>query len=146
MHCSIKLCTSFQPNTLGGTWNKGSWGKIIEWGIWFSRKDEGILLIKKQAVSTASPQWCVGTWDANIRERAVSRRWRFFLSAIPFCCGVWGQVDWCKMPCEDKKEARVKEKCSLALSLPRTLITIPNWFWISLKDVKNRQKFRSIFH
>ena len=35
-----------QSNTLGEIWNNGSWGKIIEWGIWFLR-EEGILLIKK---------------------------------------------------------------------------------------------------
>jgi len=37
------------------------------------------------------------------------------------------------MPCEDKKEEKVEEKYSLALSLWRILMTLPNWFLISLK-------------
>lgn len=36
-----------QPNTLGETWNKGSFGKMVEWGIRFLREEEGILFIKK---------------------------------------------------------------------------------------------------
>ena len=124
-----------QPNTFGETWYNGSWGKIMEWGICFSREEEGILFIRKQAVRTASPQWCAGTLVFNIRERAVSRRWRFFLSAMLFCCGVWGNVDWCKISFEDKNEDKWWEKYSLALSLLKILMVLPNWFSISLSQL-----------
>ena len=135
-----------QPNTLGETWNNGSWGKIIEWEIWFSREEEGSLLIKNQAVSTASLQWCVGTLEFNIREHVVSRRWRFFLSAIPFCCGVWGHVDWRRIPFEDKKEDKSWEKYSLALSLLKIFCFSKLIFNLIKEWHEHRQKFRSIFH
>lgn len=124
-----------QLKTCGETLYKGSFGKRIEWGILFSRDEEGILLIRKHAVRTASPQWWIGTFSLSNKVLTFSTQHLFFLFAILFCC-LWGCVDWCKMPCEDKMEDRSKEKYSLALSLQRILITFPNWFMISLKDTK----------
>ena len=119
----------------------------MEIGILLSSVEKGILFIKKQAMRTASPQWWTGTSALNNKMSVVSTKCLFFLSVIPFCCGVWKQVDWCKMSCEDKKEERVEEKHSLALSLRRILKTLPNWFLISLKkDIKIGESSNLSFH
>ena len=85
----------------------------------------------------ASPQWWTGTFAPSNKVLAVSTKCLFFLSAIPFYCGVWGLVDWCKIPCVVKNEERLEEKYSLALSLLRILITFSNLVLISLKKDMN---------
>jgi hypothetical protein len=59
-------------------------------GVWKFKTLDGRRLIKWIAVVTASDQCFVGTCAPRRRARAVSRICHFFLSAIPFCCGVWG--------------------------------------------------------
>ena len=56
----------------------------MDWGE-KPRTLEGIRLMRKVAVSMASPQKCFGTLDW---VRATSNKCQFFLSAIPFCNGV----------------------------------------------------------
>ena len=55
----------------------------------------------------------------------------FFLSAMLFCWGVFGQVDWWIMPFEVMKEVMDVEKYPLALSLKRMQILEPNWVCVS---------------
>ena len=125
------------PKIRGLTWNNGSLGNKMECGILFSVEEESIRFIKKQAVKTISPQCWIGilAWSNNVR--VVSTRCLFFLSAMSFCWGVWGQEDRWKMPYADKKEEIAEEKYSFALSLLRILIVLPNWVLISLtKEVR----------
>ena len=56
---------------------------------------EGIQLIKKAVVKIASPKKRFGMWVVNMRDRATSKRWRFFFSAMPFCWGVPTHELWC---------------------------------------------------
>lgn len=73
-----------------------------ECGIWLTREEEDILLIRKHAVRITSLQWCTETLALNIRGGVVSIKCLLFLSDIWFCWGVWGLVDWCRMLREDK--------------------------------------------
>ena len=133
-----------QPKTLRVTWYSGSCGKNNGIRNFVVKRRRGHPIFeKKQAVKTASPHWCTGTCALSIKECTVSTKCQFFLSAIPFCCGVCGHVDWCRIPCEDKNEESLVEKYSLALSLLKILIVLPNWFLISLKkDLKNGRENR----
>lgn len=49
---------------------------------------DGSQFIRYAAVKTTSPQYKLGTLVVNIMALAISRRWRFFLSATLFCWGV----------------------------------------------------------
>ena len=134
------------PKIRWSTWNNGSLGNKMECGILFLIEEEGIRFTKKQAVKTASPQCRTGTlaWSNNVR--AVSTRFLFFLSAMPFCWGVWGQEDWCRISYADKKEEIAEEKYSFALSLLRILIVLPNWVLISLTKEVRMEKISAFFH
>ena len=76
----------------GKTWNKGSFGKRIEWGSLFSRDEDDILLIKKHAVRMASPQWWTGAFAPNNKVPAVSTKCLF-----SFCYTI---LLWCVWACE----------------------------------------------
>lgn len=67
-------------------------------GVWNFTILEGIRLIKKVAEVNASPHQERGIWASIKEARTTSNRWRFFLSATPFCWGVEGQVVWWTIP------------------------------------------------
>ena len=56
-------------------------------GVFMMSILEGIWLIKKTVVKIALPQKRFGMWVVNMRDRATSKRWWFFLSAMLFVGG-----------------------------------------------------------
>lgn len=63
-------------------------------GTFIVRGAEGSMLIIKVDVSIHSPQYCVGILDWKSNALAVSKRYLYFLSTIPFCYDVYGHDFW----------------------------------------------------
>ena len=100
-----------QPKTL-----RGNEVKIQVWENTFDKPFKGVsnfktrvgnVLIKDEAVRTNSTHRYLETPIVNIIALATSRRCRFFLSMILFCCGAWKQVDWWKIPFSFRKFPRI---------------------------------------
>lgn len=60
-----------------------------------SRGTDGLLLIRKHVLTTASSQKYLGTPEQKIRHLTLSKMVLFILSAVPFVGGVWYYVVSC---------------------------------------------------
>ena len=74
-------------------WNFGKNLDNTSIGLLNPKARHGHLFIRWAAISTASPQYDLGTFFWNRNTLVVARRWPFFFTATPFCWGctnAWG--------------------------------------------------------
>ena len=112
------------PNTLGS--------RDKDEGIlkWYEKVSKGVLklsipvgkrFMRYTAVVMASGQKDFGILDSTRRARVISRMYRFFCSAIPFCSGVYAHEVWWTNP------FILKKSCIFLLTNFPTIVGSKDW-------------------
>ena len=109
----------------------------------------GNLFWRYVAVIIVASHIRLGNSASESMHLVISRRDLSFLSAIPFCSGVYGTVRLCRIPCSSKNVCVWFEMYSPPLSdwnawgfLPNLLLTIATyfrrWLWVSLLSLSSK--------
>lgn len=78
-------------------------------------------------MDNASTQNLGGIKDSSSKALVTAKRWWFLCSATSFCCGVYGQKHYDKIPFLVKKIQKSLDMYSPPESERRTLIIAKNW-------------------